>query len=165
MSLKMKELWSGAIPAFSQSSQYSVEIHDRQNSSLTWKIMYKVNGAAVRLVDYTNAGITAIELKTFGASRYGDMLIKTEENEIMTLDTAQVELLDKKKNNQITNKEAKKRWKEYQKQAEQYWEKGVDVEGSNKLISDIKNKNFKIPTFFSLLNIFYNILRPNHFSG
>ena len=71
----------------------------------------------------------AIELKTFGASRYGDMLIKTEENEIMTLDTAQVELLDKKKNNQITNKEAKKRWKEYQKQAEQYWEKGVDVEG------------------------------------
>tara|TARA_R110002020_G_scaffold113252_2_gene260547 strand:+ start:13525 stop:14061 length:537 start_codon:yes stop_codon:yes gene_type:complete len=58
---KMKELWSGAIPAFSQSSQYSVEIHDRQNSSLTWKIMYKVNGSAVSIQDYTNAGITELE--------------------------------------------------------------------------------------------------------
>mgnify|MGYP003652437647 FL=1 len=70
-----------------------------------------------------------IEQRVFSSSRFGNVLIKTKEGEVMMLEIARQELLVMKEKKKITSKEAGRRWKSYQQKAEQYWKRGVDAEG------------------------------------
>tara|TARA_Y100000310_G_scaffold253034_1_gene259824 strand:- start:558 stop:3440 length:2883 start_codon:yes stop_codon:yes gene_type:complete len=91
-----------------------------------WSMLIKYNlFRSVSLVPIKKA----MEQKVFSSSRFGNVLIKTKEGEIMMLESARTELLIMKEKKKITSKEAGRRWKAYQEDAERYWKRGVDAEG------------------------------------
>ena len=58
---RTKWLIQTLVPGFNQASQYNVEIQDRQNGSLTWRVVYQTTGGGVTLGAIAGSATSEIE--------------------------------------------------------------------------------------------------------